>query len=147
MKITLKLDTVETEFVLNVNTNIGWSLMKALRQFTKECDMSSKESYLAWVAQYKRIVAEAERVQRRLKALRKPGTAMYSKEFQISLNPEFTGANPVPAYDRAMMYVSELQSRQAQLSTALTWLYDARTNNKVLSYHAMKNSVAKQAAE
>lgn len=110
------------------NANNVTKAIIAINDFRKSGarSLESKESYLAWVKDYKALIGTLEPVIRRIKYLRDPANVIGSPEFE---------AYQTAFHDTSVFeFCSRMQSRREQLRVWMNMLYDEREHLKSESY-------------
>lgn len=117
-------------------------VVTSTRQFIASCSLTSKDNYLNWVSNYKRINAILTENSKRLKQLRRPAFAVGSSPYKSSVTAYAFSHNGVEKSIDDHLYDFEV-ARTALLraiGVALTELYNARYNYKLASVMVAVNA-------
>jgi hypothetical protein len=118
-----------------ITSDMSKDVITSTREFIASCSLDSKEQYLDWVQNYKRINAILTDVSKRLKTLRRPVYAVGSSTYKSNVTAYNFRHPGVEKSINSHLYDFEV-ARGALLRAiglALTELYNARYNYKLAS--------------
>jgi hypothetical protein len=111
------------------------STIQSTREFIASCSLNSKDDYLTWVKNYKRINAILTDVSKRLKQLRRPFKVIGSSPFVVGVRSyDYHNPNKAKTQDTHLYDFEVARDALARsVSLALSELYRARFNYKMAS--------------
>jgi hypothetical protein len=118
------------------------SVVQSTREFIASCSLNSKEDYLEWVKNYKRINVLLTDTSKQLKKLRRPFKVVGSPSFKVAVRSyDYHNPNKAKTQDSHLYDFEVARDALARsVSLALSELYRARFNYKMASVAVAANA-------